>query len=45
MGNIAPRTGIEPTYFALRASVLTITPPRFPYVSTLHVYVAPCLID
>ena len=35
MGNIAPRTGIEPTPFAFWASVLTITPPRLPNITTL----------
>ena len=35
MGNIAPRAEIEPTSLAFRASVLTITPPRIPYVTTL----------
>ena len=36
MGNIAPRAGIEPTSLAFLASELTITPPRLPDVTTLH---------
>ena len=35
MGNIAPRVGIEPTSLAFRTSVLTISPPMFPHVTTL----------
>ena len=30
IGNIAPRVGIEPTSLTFWASMLTITPPRFP---------------
>ena len=33
MGNIVPRVGIEPTSFAFRDSVLTITPSRVPDVN------------
>ena len=33
--NMAPEAGIEPTSLAIRASVLIITPPRFPYVNTI----------
>ena len=32
MGNIVPRVGIEHTSLVLWASVLTLTPPRFPDV-------------
>ena len=35
MGNIVPTVGIEPTSLAFQASVLTITPPRFPHVTIL----------
>ena len=35
MGNITPRTVIEPTSLAFRARVLTITLPRLPDVTTL----------
>ena len=47
MGNVVPRGGIEPTSLPFRASVLTITPCRFPFMSPLcpclPVYAAPCL--
>ena len=35
MENIAPKAGIESTSIAFRASVLSITPPRFLDVTTL----------
>ena len=35
MANTAPLAGIEPTSLAFWASVLTIKPRRFPYVTTL----------
>ena len=35
MRNIVPSAGIEPTSLAFQASVLTITPPRLPDVTTL----------
>ena len=35
MGNIAPAVGVEPTSRTCWASVLTIKPPRRPYVTTL----------
>ena len=35
MGNIVPRVGIEPTSLAFRTSVLNITSPRLPDVTTL----------
>ena len=35
MGSIAPKVGIKSTYLAFWASVVTITPPRFPDVVTL----------
>ena len=35
MGNIARRTGIEATSRAFQAIMLTITPPRFPDVTTV----------
>ena len=34
MGHTVPRTGIEPTSVAFRASVLTITPGRIPDITT-----------
>ena len=33
MGNNALIAGIDPTYLAFWASVLTITPPRYPRLS------------
>ena len=43
MGNIVPRAGINPTSLAPHASMLTITPPRFPDVATLlTVATRPC---
>ena len=33
--HIVPRAGIEPTTLAFQASMLTITPPRFPDVTTV----------
>ena len=42
MENIAPRTGLEPTYLAFWGSVLTITQPQLPDITTLsmptHLY-------
>ena len=35
MGTISPKVGIEPTSLAFRYSVLTITLPRLPDVTTL----------
>ena len=35
IGNIAPRAGIESTSLAFQHSVLTITTPRLPDVTTL----------
>ena len=35
MGNIAHREGIEPTFIAFQAGVLTITPPRLHDVTIL----------
>ena len=36
MENIAPRVGIKPKSFAIRASVLTIIPYKLPDVSLLY---------
>ena len=41
MGNIATRVGTEPTYLAFWPSVLTISPPRLPDVTTPSVYDLP----
>ena len=35
MGTIAPRAGVEPKSLAFQVSVLTITPPMFPDVTTI----------
>ena len=35
IGNIVPRVGIKHTSVAFQVRVLTITPPRFPYVTTV----------
>ena len=35
MENIVPRVEIEPTALAFKATVLSITPLRFPYVTTM----------
>ena len=47
MGNIAPRSGIEPTSFAFWTSVSTITATRDPLIASLYarppVYEVPCL--
>ena len=34
-GNIVPKAGIEPTFLVFCASVVTITPPRLPDVTTV----------
>ena len=42
MGNSVPKTGIEPTYLAFPASVLTITPGRLPDGTTIPTPTSPC---
>ena len=42
-GNISPTVGFEPTPLEFRASVLTITPPRLPDVTTLPMPTCLCV--
>ena len=42
MGNIEFRVGSEPMSLAFCTSVLTITPPRFPDVTTLSTHTYLC---
>ena len=42
MGNIAPRVGIEPTYLAFKASVLTVLPSGQLDLTILHVVTGLC---
>ena len=42
MLNIMPRAGVDPTSLALWASVITITPCRFPDVTTIPTPTSPC---